>query len=130
MTYTILGYTIKRRNTYISDGRKSSELFRDYFPVRSFKTKKAAQLELDKLRQRKKKLAGATVAYKLLEPFVSSIPDPVMTHALQTQAYDGSWHVIQEFEDKESAEKEMTHLNNLLINDEPYATLRIQTISD
>ena len=53
-----------------------------------------------------------------------------MTHSLQTRAYDGSWHVVQKFEDKESAEKEMAHLNNLLINDEPYATLRIQTTSD
>ena len=44
---------------------------------------------------------------------------------IERQAYDGSWHHVKSFEDKGLAQKELAHLNDLLINGKPHATYRL-----
>ena len=52
-----------------------------------------------------------------------------MIYKIQQQAYDGSWHTRDTFEDKALAEKELLLLRGLLVNNQPHATYRLLTES-
>ena len=50
-----------------------------------------------------------------------------MIYTIEQQADNGSWKAKESFEDKGLAEKELMHLNALLINGKPFASHRITT---